>query len=146
MRTIPHLGAAFGVVAGLSDHTPGTAASVAAVAVGASIIEKHFTLARADGGPDSAFSLEPDEFTRLVQDCKAAWAALGSVRYERTKAEKGSVAFRRSLYVVQPITKGEALTAANVRSIRPGFGLAPKHLPDILGRRAARDLAPRTPA
>ena len=140
LRTIPHLASAFGVVGGLSDHTPGTAASVAAVALGASIIEKHFTLSRADGGPDAAFSLEPDEFEQLVRDCKSAWTALGAVDYSRSDAEKGSLAFRRSLYVVQPIAKGEALTTENVRSIRPGFGFAPKHLPAVLGRRAARDL------
>jgi pseudaminic acid synthase len=140
VRAVPHLAATFGVVGGLSDHTAGTAAAVAAVALGASIVEKHFTLARADGGPDSAFSLEPNEFKQLVQDCKSAWTALGKVDYSRPEAEKGNFIFRRSLYVVQPIAKGEPLTRANVRSIRPGLGLAPKHLPVVLGRRAARDL------
>ncbi len=141
VRTVPHLGEAFGVVAGLSDHTPGSAASVAAVVLGGAIIEKHFTLSRDDGGPDSAFSLEPDEFTRLVADCKAAWASLGTVGYDLKGAERGSVKFRRSLYAVSAIKSGEALTLENVRSIRPGFGLAPKHLPDVLGRKAARDIA-----
>jgi pseudaminic acid synthase len=140
VRIVPHLAAAFGVVGGLSDHTPGTAAAVAAVALGAAIVEKHFTLARADGGPDSAFSLEPHEFEQLVKDCNAAWRALGSISYLRSEAEKGSLAFRRSLYVVVPISRGEVLTRENIRSIRPGFGLAPRHLPAVLGRRAARDL------
>ena len=140
VRTVPHMAAAFGCVSGLSDHTPGSAVSVASVALGGAIIEKHFTLARADGGPDSAFSLEPDEFKRLVEDCKAAWMALGAVRYERVEAERGSVAFRRSLYVVKDVKAGEVLTKDNIRSIRPGYGLAPKHLPDLLGRLAGRDL------
>jgi pseudaminic acid synthase len=140
VRTVPHLAAAFGVVSGLSDHTPGTAAAVAAVALGASIIEKHFTLSRADGGPDAAFSLEPDEFKHLIQDCKSAWMALGKVDYSRTEAENDSAVFRRSLYVVENIRAGEILTASNIRSIRPGFGLAPKHLPKVLDRRAVRDL------
>jgi N-acetylneuraminate synthase len=140
VRTIPHLAGAFGVVAGLSDHTPGTAAAVAATALGASIIEKHFTLARAGGGPDSAFSLEPKEFSQLVSDCKAAWSALGGIDYSRSELERGNMKFRRSLYVVKPITAGEELTAENIRSIRPGFGLAPRHLPALLGRRASRDL------
>jgi pseudaminic acid synthase len=140
VRTVPHLAAAFGVVSGLSDHTPGTAAAVAAVALGASIIEKHFTLSRAHGGPDAAFSLEPDEFKRLIQDCKSAWTALGKVDYSRTEAEKDSAVFRRSLYVVENIRAGEFLTASNIRSIRPSFGLAPKHLPKVLDRRAVRDL------
>lgn len=140
LRTIPDLSAVFGVVVGLSDHTPGTAAAVAAVALGASIVEKHFTLSRADGGPDSAFSLEPHEFKQLVRDCKSAWTALGKVDYSRPEVEKANLVFRRSLYVVQSIAKGEEFTPANIRSIRPGFGLAPEHLPAILGKRAARDL------
>jgi len=140
LRTLPHLAAAHGVVAGLSDHSMGTAAAVAAVALGAAVIEKHFTLARADGGPDSAFSLEPDELARLVADCRDAWAALGDVHYEEVAAEAASREHRRSLYVVADVKQGEPLSAANVRSIRPGHGLAPKHLPDVLGRPAARDL------
>ena len=138
LRTMPHLADAFDVVAGLSDHTHGTAVAVAAVALGASVIEKHFTLARADGGPDAAFSLEPDEFRRLCADCRSAWAALGSVRYDLKGSEQGNVVFRRSLYVVKDIAAGEALTRDNVRSIRPGHGLAPRHLPDVLGRTAKR--------
>jgi N-acetylneuraminate synthase len=140
VRTVPDLARRFGVVAGLSDHTPGAAASVAAVALGAAIIEKHFTLTRADGGPDAAFSLEPAEFAALVRDCKAAWSALGSATYDELGSERAAAGHRRSLYVAAPVKAGEPLTAANVRSVRPGYGLAPKHLPVVLGRRAARDL------
>lgn len=140
LRTIPDLADDFGVVVGLSDHTPGTACAVAAVAVGASVIEKHFTLRRADGGPDAAFSLEPDEFKRLVEDCRAAWSSLGHAGYERSAAERENLMFRRSLYVVEDVAAGEELTPRNIRSIRPGFGLAPRHLSEILGRRAARPL------
>jgi pseudaminic acid synthase len=141
VRTVPDLAERFHVVTGLSDHTPGSAASVAAVALGASIIEKHFTLARADGGPDAAFSLEPAEFTALVADCKAAWRALGSATYDELGSERAAAGHRRSLYVAAPVKKGEKLTAANIRSVRPGHGLAPKHLPDVLGLHAKRDLA-----
>ena len=140
LRTIPDLANSFGVVAGLSDHTPGTACAVTAIAVGACMIEKHFTLRRADGGPDAAFSLEPEEFKRLVKDCRAAWLSLGRVDYERSAAERENLIFRRSLYVVEDIEAGEELTSRNVRSIRPGYGIPPKHLPEILGRRAARSL------
>jgi len=140
VRTVPDLARRFGVVTGLSDHTPGTAASVAAVALGAAIIEKHFTLARADGGPDAAFSLEPAEFTALVRDCKAAWSALGSATYDELGSERAAAGHRRSLYVSAEVQAGERLTDVNVRSVRPGHGLAPKHLPDVLGRHAARDL------
>jgi N-acetylneuraminate synthase len=125
---------------GLSDHTMGTAVAVAAVALGACVIEKHFTLARADGGVDSTFSLEPDELARLVADCRDAWAALGSVHYEEVEAEAAGRDHRRSLYVVADIKKGDTLSEANIRSIRPGHGLAPKHLYGVLGRPAARDL------
>ena len=140
LRTIPHLADAFGVLAGLSDHSPGTACAVAAVALGACMIEKHFTLRRADGGPDAAFSLEPDEFKRLVEDCRAAWLALGQVDYERSAAERANLVFRRSLYVVEDVASGDELTEQNVRSIRPGYGLPPKHLPEVLGRRATHSL------
>ena len=140
VRTVPDLAARFGVVTGLSDHTPGTAASVAAVSLGAAIIEKHFTLARADGGPDAAFSLEPAEFKALVADCKAAWRALGRATYDELGSERAAAGHRRSLYVSAAVKAGEVLTATNVRSVRPGYGLAPKHLPDVLGRKAARDL------
>lgn len=140
LRTIAHLADTFGVVAGLSDHTPGSACAVAAIGSGASVIEKHFTLRRADGGPDSAFSLEPDEFKRLVDDCRNAWLALGEVDYSRSAAECRNKIFRRSLYVVEDVAAGEELTPRNVRAIRPGLGLPPKHLPQILGQRAARFL------
>jgi N-acetylneuraminate synthase len=138
LRTIPHLASAFGVVGGLSDHTPGTAVAVAAIAVGACIIEKHFTLSRAEGGPDAAFSLEPEEFKRLVDDCRAAWSAMGDVTYDLQGSERGNKAFRRSIYAVATIEAGEAFSTRNVRSIRPGFGLPPKDLPSLVGRRARR--------
>jgi N-acetylneuraminate synthase len=114
---------------------------VAAIAMGASVIEKHFTLARADGGPDAAFSLEPAEFTALVRDCKDAWKALGRVHYDVLGSERGSLQFRRSLYVAADVKAGETLSRANVRSIRPGNGLPPADLEKVLGRPAARDLA-----
>lgn len=141
IRTVPHLGEAFGVVSGLSDHTHGSAVAVASVALGGSVIEKHFTLRREDGGPDAAFSLEPAEFSALVTDCKRAWRALGRVGYDLCGSERGSTVFRRSLYVVRDVAEGEALTAENVRSIRPGFGLSPKHIADVIGRPAARGIA-----
>lgn len=140
LRTLPHLAAAFEAVGGLSDHTFGSAVAVASIALGGSVVEKHFTLRRSDGGPDSAFSLEPEEFSALVTDCKRAWRALGQVSYDLQGCEKGSLAFRRSLYVVEDVPAGAPLTGRNVRSIRPGYGLAPKHLPQVLGRCAARDL------
>lgn len=141
VRTVPHLADAFGVVSGLSDHTHGSAVAVAAIALGAAVVEKHFTIARSDGGPDSKFSLEPDEFRDLVRDCKRAWRALGAVDYDLCGSELGSIGFRRSLYVVEPIRAGETFTRDNVRSIRPGYGLAPKHLPEVIGRHATRDIA-----
>lgn len=141
VATIPHLGQAFDCVAGLSDHTLGSAAAVTAVALGSAIVEKHFTLSRAEGGPDAAFSLEPDEFKQLVDDCKNAWRAIGRVNYDPVGSERGSLVFRRSLYAVRPIAKGETISHHNIRSIRPGFGLPPKHLPQVIGRAAARDIA-----
>lgn len=141
LRTIPHLGEAFGVVPGLSDHTHGTAVSVAAIALGASVIEKHFTLRRADGGPDSAFSLEPEEFSRLSHDCKTAWKALGRISYDRGSAEDGNLVFRRSIYVIKDIKAGEELTSENIRSIRPGYGMSPAEMPNVLGMRANRDIS-----
>lgn len=140
LRMLPKLADRFGTIVGLSDHTPGTVAAVAAVAMGASIIEKHLTLSRKDGGPDAAFSLEPNEFRVLCSDCRDAWHALGSDSYEIKPSEAASKQFRRSLYVVADIKAGEVLTPENVRSIRPGNGLAPKHLDDILGRRAGDDI------
>jgi len=136
LRTMPHLAQTFGAVPGLSDHTQGTATSVAAIALGGAVIEKHFTLSRNDGGPDAAFSLEPDEFKRLCEDCKNAWSSLGKISYRTKPAEEGNVVFRRSLYAVDDIPAGEALTRQNVRSIRPGYGLAPKHRDDVIGRKA----------
>jgi N-acetylneuraminate synthase len=140
LRTLQHLAQQHGVLVGLSDHTLGVAASVAAVALGACFIEKHFTLSRAEGGVDSDFSLEPHELERLVKECRDAWQALGSVRYDEVPSEAASRDHRRSLYVVADVAAGEPLTPANVRSIRPGHGLPPKHLPQVLGRRAAKDL------
>ncbi len=140
VRTVPDLAERFGVISGLSDHTFGSAVAVASIALGGSVVEKHFTLARSDGGPDSAFSLEPEEFKMLVEDCKRAWRSLGDPSYDLQGCEQGSVAFRRSIYVVRDIRAGEELTRENVRSIRPGHGLPPKHLPEVLGRRATRDL------
>jgi pseudaminic acid synthase len=140
VRTVPALAERFGVVSGLSDHTFGSAVAVASIALGGCVVEKHFTLARADGGPDAAFSLEPDEFRTLVQDCKRAWTALGKPTYDLQGCERASLVFRRSIYVVRDIAAGEELTSENVRSIRPGHGLPPKHLPEVLGRKASRDL------
>lgn len=145
LRTIPHLAEMFDAVVGLSDHTMGTAVPVAAVALGACVLEKHVTLARADGGVDSAFSLEPDELARLVSDCHMAWEALGRVQYGVVGSEATVRPLRRSLYVVRDIAAGEAITEAHVRSIRPGLGLAPKYYASILGRKAARPLKRGTP-
>ncbi|MGI9038201.1 MAG: pseudaminic acid synthase [Gemmatimonadota bacterium] len=145
IRTIPHLRELFGCQTGLSDHTPGVGAAVAAVAHGATVVEKHFTLRRADGGVDSAFSLEPEEMRQLVVETERAWRSLGRVQYGPSEAERGSVQFRRSIYVVRPIAAGEELTRENVRVIRPGFGLPPAALDQVIGRTAARDLARGTP-
>lgn len=145
LTTLADLDRRFGLPVGLSDHTLGTAVATAAVALGATVIEKHFTLRRADGGPDAAFSLEPAELAALCENCRSAWAALGRVSYERAPSEAGSATFRRSLYVVEDVAEGATFTPRNVRSIRPGLGLAPKHLPEILGRRAARAVKRGTP-
>ncbi len=141
VRTVPDMAARFGCPIGLSDHTPGTAASVAAVTLGACAVEKHFTLARADGGPDAAFSLEPAEFKALVDDTKNAWSALGAAQYDVLGSEQGSLLFRRSLYVTSDIKAGETLSRANIRSVRPGNGLPPGELDNILGKPATRDIA-----
>lgn len=145
LRRIPLLAERFGVVAGLSDHTLGTTAAVASVALGAGIVEKHFTLSRDVSGPDSAFSLEPDEFRELVHAIRVAEQALGSPEYAIGEREQASKKFRRSLFAVVDIAAGEPLTEHNVRSIRPADGLPPKHLPDVLGCRAARAVARGTP-
>lgn len=130
---------------GLSDHTLGHTAAVAAVALGATVIEKHFTLSRADGGPDAAFSAEPAEFAALVQACRDAHAALGAVHYGPTDAERGSLQFRRGLWVVRDLKAGEAITEQHVRSLRPARGLAPKHLPEVIGRTCITDVPCGTP-
>lgn len=145
LRTIPHLAAAYGVPVGLSDHTLGIAAPVTAVALGAAIIEKHFTLSRDVPGPDSAFSLEPQEFKAMVEAIRAAEKALGQVQYDVTAREQASRVFRRSLFVVKDVKAGEPFTTENVRSIRPGHGLHTRYLAEIIGRRAAYDVAPGTP-
>ena len=138
--TIPHMRELFGCEVGLSDHTMGVGVSVASIALGATVIEKHFTLNRADGGVDSTFSMEPAEMTQLVVETERAWQALGKVSYGTTEAEKKSIVFRRSLYVVQDIKAGEILTNENVRAIRPGLGLPTKYLPQIINRVAKQDL------
>jgi N-acetylneuraminate synthase len=138
--TIPHMRELFGCEVGLSDHTMGVGVSVASVALGATVIEKHFTLNRADGGVDSTFSMEPAEMAQLVIETDRAWQALGKVSYGATEAEKKSIVFRRSLYVAQDIKAGDVLTKENVRAIRPGLGLPTKYLPQIIGRVAKQDL------
>jgi N-acetylneuraminate synthase len=143
--TMPQLARTYGVPVGLSDHTHGSAVSVAAVALGATLIEKHFTLARADGGPDSGFSLEPAEFTTLVQDCATAYSALGSVQQGPKSAEIGNRAFRRSLYFVSDIAAGEIIGPEHVRSIRPGYGLEPKLIDEVIGKRVRLDCARGVP-
>ena len=141
LRTIADMAARFGCPIGLSDHTPGTAASVAAVSVGACAVEKHFTLARSDGGPDAEFSLEPAEFTALVSDTQNAWKALGGVNYDLLGSERGNRQFRRSLYVTADVPAGTLLSRDNIRSVRPGSGLPPGELDKVLGRPAARALS-----
>jgi pseudaminic acid synthase len=145
LATIPHLAAAFDVPVGLSDHTLGGAVAVAAVALGAAIVEKHVTVARSDGGPDAAFSMEPDEFARMVRDIRQAEQAIGSVSYARTPDEEKSLVFRRSLFVTQDVGAGDCFTPANVRSIRPGHGLPTRYLDQVLGKRAACDIPRGTP-
>lgn len=138
--TIPHLRELFGCEVGLSDHTMGMGVSVASVALGASVIEKHFTLNRADGGVDSSFSMQPSEMEQLVEETERAWQALGQVNYDSTNAEKASVQFRRSLYVVRDIKAGGVLTKDNVRAIRPGLGLPTKYLEQVLGKTVKQDV------
>lgn len=145
LYTIPHLSKAFNLPVGLSDHTLGIAVPVAAVALKACIIEKHFTLSRAVRSPDSAFSLEPQEFKEMVDAVHMAKKALGKVSYGAGKGELKNKVFRRSLYVVKDVKAGEEFTAENIRSIRPSFGLHPRHLKDILGRQATQDIPAGTP-
>ncbi|MGE0483654.1 MAG: pseudaminic acid synthase [Gammaproteobacteria bacterium] len=145
LRTVADLARRFDVVAGLSDHTLGIAVAVSAVALGAAVIEKHFTMRRSDGGPDSSFSLEPDELAALCSQCRIAHAALGQPTYDRVGSEQGNAIFRRSLYVVADIAAGEPFTTTNVRSIRPGHGVAPDRMRDLLGRTAPHALKRGTP-
>ena len=143
--TIPHMAELFDCQVGLSDHTMGCGVAVASVALGATFIEKHFTLDRNDGGVDSAFSLEPAELRTLVTETERAWQALGKVSYGPTEKERKSLVFRRSLYVVKDIKEGEIITVENVRSIRPGLGLPPKYMDLVLGRRLVKDVTKGTP-
>ena len=145
LRTIPNLAEAFGRVTGLSDHTHGIGVAVAGIALGAAIVEKHFTLRRSDGGPDSAFSMEPGEFRALSDNIRLAWQALGRVRYDKSASEKGNVQFRRSLYIVEDIEAGGVLSETNLRAIRPGHGLAPEYFDLLLGKRINRAAKRGTP-
>jgi pseudaminic acid synthase len=145
LRTIPDMMQRWQCPIGLSDHSLGSAASIVAVALGASILEKHITLSRSEPGPDSSFSLEPDEFAALVRDVRDAEAAVGSVRYGPQERERASLAFRRSIFAVADIAAGDRLSRDNVRVIRPGDGLAPALLPSVLGRRAAVAISRGTP-
>ena len=140
LNTIPHLRQLFNCEVGLSDHTQGIGAAIAAVALGATVVEKHFTLSRADGGVDAEFSLEPEELRSLVTEIRNAWKALGTIHYGVLNNEKSSTRFRRSIYVVNDINAGEILTENNIRIIRPGFGLEPKYIDQVIGRRAAQKL------
>jgi N-acetylneuraminate synthase len=145
LRTIPDMINRFGVVTGLSDHTLDNATAIASVALGAALIEKHFTLDRNGGGPDDSFSLEPRELAALCQGVRTAWEALGTVDYGRKSSEEGNVKFRRSLYFVKDLQAGEVITADAIRSVRPGFGAAPKCLEAVLGRRVLKDTLANTP-
>lgn len=145
LRTIPDMIQRFGLVTGLSDHTMDNTTAITSVAMGASIIEKHFTLDRMAGGPDDSFSLEPLDLAALCKDSEIAWAALGRVDYGRKSSEQGNVKFRRSLYFVKDMRAGEVITLDSIRSVRPGFGLAPKQLSEVLGKRVKRDVTHATP-
>jgi pseudaminic acid synthase len=140
LQTIPHMRDLFQCKVGLSDHTLGIGAAVASVALGACVIEKHFTLSRAEGGVDAAFSLEPEEMAQLVRECHAAALAMGEIRYEMEAQEKKSLQFRRSLYITEDMRPGEEITVKNMRRIRPGFGLAPKYYDAVLGRKVKRSV------
>ena len=145
LLTIPHLQNMFNCIVGLSDHTMGIGASVAAVALGARVIEKHFTLSRADGGVDSAFSLEPSELSALVTETERAFLALGNIQYGIQSAERKSTLFKRSIYAAKDIKAGEVITSSHLRIIRPGLGLSPKHLELVIGREARMDIPAGTP-
>ncbi|MGY3861436.1 pseudaminic acid synthase [Aeromonas lacus] len=145
LRTIPMLRQRFGVEVGLSDHTLGSATAIAATALGATLIEKHFTLARADGGPDCAFSMEPAELTELIASVNTAHAALGVADYQLTQSEQGNRAFRRSLYLVREMAAGEVLAAEHIRSVRPALGLPPADYDRLIGKRVNRDLSANQP-
>ncbi len=145
LLTIPHMRELFDVQVGLSDHTPGTGVAVAAVALGATVIEKHLTIRRSDGGVDSGFSLEPEEMKALVEETGRAWRALGRIWYGPTEKEKPSLRFRRSLYVVRDMKAGDPFTRENMRAIRPGLGLPPKYHDVFLGKKASRDIKKGTP-
>ncbi|PWW11543.1 pseudaminic acid synthase [Mangrovibacter plantisponsor] len=145
LATISDMAKRFNVITGLSDHTIDNTTAIASVVLGACVIEKHVTLDRNGGGPDDSFSLEPNELNALCRDAKVAWTALGQVNYAKKESEKGNVKFRRSLYVVSDIKKGEKFTPENVRSIRPGNGLAPKYYDDIIGKTAREDIKFGTP-
>lgn len=145
LRTIPDMMARFGLVIGLSDHTLDNTTAITSVALGASIIEKHFTLDRNRGGPDDSFSLEPAEMAALCAGAKTAWQALGQIDYGRKSSEQGNVQFRRSLYFVKDLKAGQIITADSVRSVRPGVGLAPKYLDTIIGRTVALNVKAFTP-
>lgn len=145
LHIIPDMIKRFGMVTGLSDHTLDNTTAIASVALGASIIEKHFTLDRNGGGPDDSFSLEPADLAALCHDARTVWNAMGSVNYGQKMSERANVKFRRSLYVVSDLAVGDVLTPANVRSIRPGSGIAPKFLDQVLGKRASRAIKRGTP-
>ncbi|MFM7013250.1 MAG: pseudaminic acid synthase [Betaproteobacteria bacterium] len=145
LRTIPDMIERFGLVTGLSDHTLDNTTAIASVALGASIIEKHFTLDRNGGGPDDSFSLEPADLAALCQGSKTAWSALGRVDYGRKSSEQGNIKFRRSLYFVKDMKAGDVITPDCVRSVRPGFGLPPKSLDYIIGKRLTKDFSVNTP-
>lgn len=146
LLTIQNMRELFNVEVGLSDHTMGIGVAIASVAVGATVIEKHFTLNRSEGGVDSAFSMEPAEFKMLVEESKKAWESLGKISYERGPTETKSLVFRRSLYITEDMKAGEVLTEKNLRAIRPGLGLPPKFLEQMLGKKVVRDIKRGTPA
>jgi len=145
LRTIPDMIERFGLITGLSDHTLDNTTAIASVVMGASIIEKHFTLDRSGGGPDDSFSLEPAELKALCTDTKTAWSALGKVNYARTSSEQGNVKFRRSLYFVKDLKIGDLVTEDSVRSVRPGFGIAPKYFSEIIGKKVMKNISKNTP-